>query len=104
MPRDRGAGGGIVFFRFRSRLVGCSMSRGGAARPRPPSRIIVFARWMSSCGGTLGIVVKFESPEKSFDSAEIDTDVGLGWNGTSGGSKRSEEHTSELQSRLHLVC
>src|SRR2546422_2388986 len=30
--------------------------------------------------------------------------VGRFWNGNGGIEARSEEHTSELQSRLHLVC
>src|SRR5687768_18206453 len=32
------------------------------------------------------------------------TVIGLAWKLRFGGRRRSEEHTSELQSRLHLVC
>ena len=53
----------------------------------------MFALWIlssrASSSPTFGIVVKFESLEKSFASAATETDVGLGWNGTSGGSKSS---------------
>src|SRR2546422_7566848 len=36
----------------------------------------------------------------------VDQGLVLAWQriGSGGGEKRSEEHTSELQSRLHLVC
>src|SRR2546429_2220224 len=48
------------------------------------------------------------SSSSDFSSASISSSlVGFcGWAMTSGafGSMRSEEHTSELQSRLHLVC
>src|SRR2546429_951966 len=36
-----------------------------------------------------------------FDAADVEA---LFAQGPAGGSERSEEHTSELQSRLHLVC
>src|SRR2546422_4140576 len=48
--------------------------------------------WMSG-GGLVGDGTHF-----FFTTGNGDSDVG------SGGGNRSEEHTSELQSRLHLVC
>src|SRR5205809_5265067 len=41
----------------------------------------------------------FRSPLYSPDNVELDYDRDIGYPGV-----RSEEHTSELQSRLHLVC
>src|SRR6185436_21158901 len=110
MRADGGGGGGGGWVRPRGRggtgaaprgvTLGCGITlgcegalgrggRGGGCaleRPRPAPRIAGFCWWMSSAEGA---VVKFDSLENSAAAAMIETDVGLGWNGTSGGSKSS---------------
>src|SRR2546429_6154412 len=49
-----------------------------------------------------GLEATTTSPILLFDSVSRPAPVNMEWNKTEG--KRSEEHTSELQSRLHLVC
>src|SRR2546422_5982023 len=48
--------------------------------------------------------VFFESRSLSFAEAIAFAEEKFGTLGAVGSYKRSEEHTSELQSRLHLVC
>src|SRR6185369_7514904 len=60
--RVGGGGGGWVVARVR---VGGGGGGGRDTRPRPSSRITVFAPWMSTWRSAFGTVVKFDSPENS---------------------------------------
>src|SRR3712207_8543876 len=60
----------------------------------PPS-----ARWFH--GGTLNAPYNFLDPHLQ---TERRTKAALLWEGEPGDTRRSEEHTSELQSRQYLVC
>src|SRR2546429_4667215 len=53
-----------------------------------------------------GLEATTTSPILLFDSVSRPAPVNMEWNKTEGKQswQRSEEHTSELQSRLHLVC
>src|SRR2546422_8224798 len=55
----------------------------------------VIAVAQAATGGPLGVTLLFESPKPL-------NPVGASW--LPKGTMRSEEHTSELQSRLHIVC
>ena len=46
------------------------------------------------------MMMKIKMIMKDDDRGDDDDDDDVGWNG----DDRSEEHTSEFQSRLHLVC
>src|SRR2546429_5685963 len=65
----------------------------------PSSQIVVRAatppRIAPRCGRCEGLIASVRSPRHQEDQ---DSAAGPAW------SSRSEEHTSELQSRLHLVC
>src|SRR2546422_7794748 len=64
----------------------------GAARTRPPASVIPASTRQPSSGRDTTRQVRTAMTLSS------------GRSGTAGKLKRSEEHTSELQSRLHLVC
>src|SRR3712207_8113083 len=77
---------------FRSRkaaLVECLAAL--AAQTRPPDRILVVDN-----AGTDGTAEMVRSEYPSVELVVLDRNVGA--------SGRSEEHTSELQSRQYLVC
>src|SRR3989449_495322 len=58
--------------------------------------------------GVMDLVLPhFEFNQSDFTEADIELSQDIPWPGSLGarsGVVRSEEHTSELQSRLHLVC
>src|SRR5687768_18202971 len=75
---------------FRS--VAATARLAGADAARPPWR------WRAAAlAARIGSV--FQNPEHQFVTATVRDEVALGPR-----RLRSEEHTSELQSRLHLVC
>src|SRR2546422_11457840 len=70
---------------------------------KPGSRVLVSGEGVTASaaadGGGTSLAVKLQvAPDAIPDARELRV---LGPNGA---SNRSEEHTSELQSRLHLVC
>src|SRR2546429_3745761 len=70
----------------------CRADWDGAARTRPPESVIPASTRQPSSGRDTKRQVRTAMSLSS------------GRSGTAGKLKRSEEHTSELQSRLHLVC
>src|SRR5256884_7210925 len=61
-------------------------------------------RISASCGGELTLNSTPASFQISFSSRRTSPSIASDIFSSSVGSMRSEEHTSELQSRLHLVC
>src|SRR2546422_1970599 len=89
---------------------------------RRPPRSTLFpytTLFRSRCNGTAAVAQDGDAPlavpvvddvlhqvgvatlRQGSEEVSADTDAAIG---EAGGLKRSEEHTSELQSRLHLVC
>src|SRR2546422_3202440 len=74
---------------------GVSAGAGDAAvEPDPGTCAAEFACWDSAFAADLAARECHQKPAKTPANAMLPISV----------SKRSEEHTSELQSRLHLVC
>src|SRR2546429_3444109 len=73
---------------------------------RRPPRSTLFPyttlfRSFTTCGLPVKNKDRFHMPKRS---EKIIPPVALEWDRFASRAKRSEEHTSELQSRLHLVC
>src|SRR5256884_5146041 len=60
--------------------------------------------WSDSHGNANQAQSKSESVKNGADDDEVFSNKGVEIDLNSGWRNRSEEHTSELQSRLHLVC
>src|SRR2546422_5275495 len=79
--------------------VAWRQSGGIAPRLRSGGALPSIARTRSSVGGTMGSPSHHSRSQNAARSASGVSDTVTGDAGS-----RSEEHTSELQSRLHLVC
>src|SRR2546422_8586393 len=76
---------------------------------RPPrSTLFPYTTLFRSVAGErqrLGVVERETRVRQQLRAGAGDATIGIGGRrGRVGGAHRSEEHTSELQSRLHLVC
>src|SRR2546422_4118542 len=101
----------------RMKLANCSgvIGIGSIASPERRCRsageasallISALSRFVISCGSFVGPTMPYHcTPSKPLypDSSKVGTPGISGWR-SKPVTARSEEHTSELQSRLHLVC